>query len=281
MHRILRLATYTPILNPIETIFIRCRLVKLQIIKLKLRIIKFKLFWYKYWRQFNRRISDILGVPKSTVFDVVRKYINSGTIYRKSGSGRPTLLNTNEIKILVELSEANSEKSAKDLALEMKTITQKVISPRTITRNLNKNGLFGRVAKKKPLLSKKNILKRYEISKIFVGMCDEGWRSVIFSDECTFEVYYARKRKIIYRKRGNEFKNSNYHPTDGKVYIRRNGLKLRFLCIEEAELKLLMIEVLVVSSKNSPSIILIILEIVDLVDLRRYVEVNDSNSCTY
>ncbi|XP_029656187.1 uncharacterized protein LOC115230102 [Octopus sinensis] len=90
-----------------------------------------------------RAISLKVGVHEATVSNFIQRYKKNGTIHRKPGSGRPKILDKNDLKELIKYSEENPTKTSKEISSEMTKLTNKAISSRTVIRNLNENGIFG------------------------------------------------------------------------------------------------------------------------------------------
>jgi len=73
------------------------------------------------------------------------------------------------------------------------------VSTQTIRRRLNEFGLYGRIAKKKPLLSIKNVKKRLQFAREHIQKGPNFWNMIVWSDESKFNVFGS----------------------DGKPYVRR------------------------------------------------------------
>ena len=66
---------------------------------------------------FNERyIVKETGIPKTTVHNTITKYRNNGTIMRIKGSGRPKLLNNEDIRYLENLIHENPRISSKKMS---------------------------------------------------------------------------------------------------------------------------------------------------------------------
>lgn len=89
----------------------------------------------------------------------------------------------------------------------------KVISSTTIARFFKEKGIYTFHAAKKPLLSKKNILKRKILAEKFLGYGKEEVSSIIFSDECKFNLYSSDGMSYVHRKRGERLDASNIKKT--------------------------------------------------------------------
>lgn len=77
------------------------------------------------------------------------------------------------------------------------------ISAQTVRRLLQDNSLNGRIARRKPNVSKKNFKRRLAFAKQHLHKASNFWNLVVWSDESKFNVF------------GN----------DGKPYVRRRPLK--------------------------------------------------------
>ena len=84
------------------------------------------------------------------------------------------------------------------------------VHAKTVGRNLKKNGLNCRVARRKPLLRDVNISKRLNYAEKYQNIHQTDatfWESVIFTDECKFNTFgsdghacVAGKKCSSYRK---------------------------------------------------------------------------------
>ena len=82
------------------------------------------------------------------------------------------------------------------------------VSVDTVKRELRKNGLFGRVALKKPSINKVQKKKRMKYALCHRAWNDTDWRKIIFSDESRLEVL-SKSRKYVLRPKGNS-QRKNY-----------------------------------------------------------------------
>ncbi len=81
-------------------------------------------------------------------------------------------------------------------------MTDMKVSRQTIGREY---GIYARIAISKPLLSKKNMIAKFELSEKILGILRMKWKNVIFSDESSFELFLTRKREIIYREKNSAY----------------------------------------------------------------------------
>lgn len=87
------------------------------------------------------------------------------------------------------------------------------VSHSTIKLWLNKNSIYAFSPIKKPLLSKRNIAKRKAVSEEFMFLSDEEIKSIIFSDESKFNLFYSDGKVSVWRKAGEGLKPKNLIPT--------------------------------------------------------------------
>ena len=94
---------------------------------------------------------------------------------------------------------------------ELQLTIQKQISTETVRRVLRSKGYNGRIARKKPYISQKNVKLRLAFAKEHVGKPKSFWNEVIFSDESKKNVFGSDGRQIVWRKKNVEF------TTDGQI----------------------------------------------------------------
>lgn len=108
-------------------------------------------------------------------------------------------------RMIHRISEADRHKTAVDVHKEIMPQLNSPISTRTVQRRLNEFGLNGRVARKKPRLSKKNIKDRLAFAKEHVKWTREQWSKVLFTDESKFNRFGSDGNSYVRRRIGEEF----------------------------------------------------------------------------
>lgn len=155
---------------------------------------KFDILRYSKEGMTVRKISEITGIPKSTVQYVIKKKADRGTVMRVAGSGRKKSLEEEEIMILKEISLSTPTKSAKSLVQDVKEQMQKDVSYKTVQRGLKSVGLVSAVPRKLPLLSKNNISNRMIKGTQWSSWTLKQWDKVIFSDETKINLFSSDGR---------------------------------------------------------------------------------------
>lgn len=83
------------------------------------------------------------------------------------------------------------------------------VSVRTVQRRLTEVGLNGRVAAKKPFVSKKNMKKRMDFARRHLEWTIKDWEKVLFSDESKFNLINSDGVRYV-RRPINERYNPSY-----------------------------------------------------------------------
>ena len=92
-----------------------------------------------------------------------------------------------------------------EITKEWKKISGIDVSSKTTLRRLNEMGYHSRTAKKKPLLTNKQKLKRLAWAKKHQSWTIEQWREVIWTDESRFCISFGDKGPKVWRQKGEEF----------------------------------------------------------------------------
>ncbi|GFV61024.1 transposable element Tc1 transposase [Trichonephila clavipes] len=121
--------------------------------------------------------------------------------------------------------------SAPKIASSTSNALGRSVSAETVRRVLRKAGYNGRVARKKPLIGKRNRVKRLKFTKEHILKPQQFWNEVIFSDESKFNIFGSDGRRMVWRK-----PNTSHHPKHtiptvkhggGSVMKYKNGIRRR------------------------------------------------------
>ena len=86
-------------------------------------------------------------------------------------------------------------------------------SAEIIKRVLQKNGLHGRIPRKKPFVSKKNKQIRLQFAHSYAGKDFSYWKNVLFTDESKFNLFGSDSRVNVRRKPNQEINPKHLRPT--------------------------------------------------------------------
>lgn len=189
------------------------------------------------WSQ--RNISKELNVSRGSVEHVIRKLKSNCQLENAPKTGRPRKLTKRKERNVIMASRRNRFLTAKQLRKDCEI--SEIVSVDTVKRILRRDGLFGRIAVKKPFLSKKNKLKRLAWCKEKSKWTVHEWKRVVYSDECRIDLY-PKCRKYVRRKANERFQSHVINPTrkfspSVMVWgaIRADGERLIHLCNQNVD----------------------------------------------
>jgi len=152
----------------------------------------------------QRKVGRELNISQSTVNRIWIRYRKTGTTDNKPRSGRPKKTTERERRVFCRLSMNNPFSSPRQLINEVNFANN--ISLRSARRILCSQGIFGRIAARKPRLNKIQIRKRISFCKAYRKMSTYEWSKIMFTDEMRLELYGTR-RAFVRRKIGTRFHN--------------------------------------------------------------------------
>ncbi|KAG2459777.1 TCB1 transposase, partial [Polypterus senegalus] len=159
-------------------------------------------------REGYRKISAALMVPMSTVASIIRKWKKFETTRglmpsKLSDRGRRALVREVIKNSMVTLSE-----------LQRSSVERGEPSRRTtISAAIHQSGLYGRVARQKPLLSKRHMTACLEFAKRHLKDSQTMRNKILWSDETKIELFGVNARRHVWRKPGTAHHQANTIPT--------------------------------------------------------------------
>ncbi|KAG2455796.1 TCB1 transposase, partial [Polypterus senegalus] len=159
-----------------------------------------------------RKISSALKVPMSTVASIICKWKKFKTTRTLPRAGWPSKLNDQGRRALVREVTKNPMVTLSDL--QRSSVERGEPSRRTTTSAaIHQSGLYGRVARRKPLLSKSHMVARLEFAKRHLK---DSWtmrNKILWSDETKIELFGVNARRHVWRKPGTAYHQANTIPT--------------------------------------------------------------------
>ncbi len=136
---------------------------------------------------------------------IILKWKMFGTTRTLPRAGRPAKLSYRGRRALVREVQKNPKITVAEL---QRCIREMIESCRksTITAALHQSGLYGRVARRKPLLSARNMKAPMEDSKMVTN-------KILWSDETKIELFGLNSKRYVWRKPGTAHHLSNTVPT--------------------------------------------------------------------
>ena len=131
----------------------------------------------------QRQIAKILNVSRGGVQQTLRWFNNIGSVALKKRLGRPSKLSNRDLSSLTVASKRNRRSCSRELTAEMVQNCSMSVSAQTVRRVLNKYGLRGCVAIKKPFINQKTKLLRVQFAKAHKTWSEDKWMTVLWTDE--------------------------------------------------------------------------------------------------
>ncbi len=151
--------------------------------------------------QGYKKNSAALKVPKSTVASIILKWKTFGTTRTLPRAGRPAKLSYRGRRALVREVKKNPKITVAELQRCIREMGESCRKS-TITAALHQSGLYGRVARRKPLLSARHMKARMEDSKMVTN-------KILWSDETKIELFGLNSKRYVWRKPGTAHHLSN------------------------------------------------------------------------
>uniref|UniRef100_A0A8C4RNL8 Transposase n=1 Tax=Erpetoichthys calabaricus TaxID=27687 RepID=A0A8C4RNL8_ERPCA len=147
-----------------------------------------------------RKMSAALKVPMSTVASIIRKWKKFETTRTLPRTGRPSKLSHRGRRALVRDVTKNPMVSLSEL--QRSSVEREPSRRTTIFSAIHQSGLYGRVARRKPLLSKRHMAARLEFAKRHLKDSQSMRKKILWSDETKIELFGMNARSHVWRKPG-------------------------------------------------------------------------------
>lgn len=169
--------------------------------------------WNRATGKSGNEISELFNLPRSTVYDIIKRFETEDRIESRKQDGRPEKLTELEKRFLRREIEKNPKLSAPKLATALLERTGKKVTAQTVRNMLRSMGFNSRTARLKPILSTVNQKKRLEFAREYRMKDEAFWKNVIFTDESKYNVFCSDGKVRVWRKPNTEFEKRNTKPT--------------------------------------------------------------------
>ncbi|CAM4730116.1 unnamed protein product [Leuciscus chuanchicus] len=140
-------------------------------------------------------------VHKSTVASIILKWKTFGTTRTLPRAGRPAKLSYRGRRALVREVKKNPKITVAELQRCSREMGESC-SKSTITAAIHQSGLYGRVARRKPLLSARHMKAHLKDPKMVIN-------KILWSDETKIELFGLNSKRYVWRKPGTAHHLSN------------------------------------------------------------------------
>ena len=174
---------------------------------------KHKILAYYEIKYSGSEISKLLGIAISTVNRIIAKFKKNKTVQRCKGSGRPKILAEEDKRFILNEIDKNPKISLRKVAKKLSLSNEKIVSINTIRSALHNNGIECHSPIKKPFLRPIHIEKRFDICGRILKMPERIAKTIIFSDESKFNLFYSDGQQYVWRNKNSGLENKNLSKT--------------------------------------------------------------------
>ncbi|KAK3570382.1 hypothetical protein QTP86_019252 [Hemibagrus guttatus] len=162
-------------------------------------------------------IGKQLGVKKSTVGAIIRKWKTYKTTDNLPRSGAPRKISPRGVKMITRTVSKNPRTTRGDLVNDLQRDGTKVAKA-TISNTLHRQGLKSCSARRVPLLKPVHVRARLKFAREHLDDPEEDWENVIWSDETKIELFGKNSTCRVWRR-----KNAELHPKNTIPTVKHGG----------------------------------------------------------
>ncbi len=162
-------------------------------------------------------IGKQLGVKKSTVGAIIRKWKTYKTTDNLPRSGAPRKISPRGVKMITRTVSKNPRTTRGDLVNDLQRAGTKVTKA-TISNTLRRQGLKSCSARRVPLLKPVHVQARLKFARENLDDPEEDWENVIWSDETKIELFGKNSTCRVWRR-----KNAELHPKNTIPTVKHGG----------------------------------------------------------
>ncbi|KAK3505609.1 hypothetical protein QTP70_021308, partial [Hemibagrus guttatus] len=162
-------------------------------------------------------IGKQLGVKKSTVGAIIRKWKTYKTTDNLPRSGAPHKISPRGVKMITRTVSKNPRTTRGDLVNDLQRAGTKVTKA-TISNTLCRQGLKSCSARRVPLLKPVHVWACLKFAREHLDDPEEDWENVIWSDETKIELFGKNSTCRVWRR-----KNAELHPKNTIPTVKHGG----------------------------------------------------------
>ncbi|KAK3519520.1 hypothetical protein QTP70_033504 [Hemibagrus guttatus] len=162
-------------------------------------------------------IGKQLGVKKSTVGAIIRKWKTYKTTDNFPRSGAPRKISPHGVKMITRTVSKNPRTTRGDLVNDLQRAGTKVTKA-TISNTLRRQGLKSCSARRVPLLKPVHVRASLKFAREHLDDPEEDWENVIWSDETKIELFGKNSTCRVWRR-----KNAELHPKNTIPTVKHGG----------------------------------------------------------
>ena len=141
----------------------------------------------------------------------------------RRGRGPRRMTTPREDRLVRRKALSDRKISARALCTELHYGIGLELSPSTVHNRIHEIGLFGRVALKKPMLSRVNRIKRIHWAREMLDRPPSFWETIVWTDESKFELIKSNRRQYVWRRPHEKLKRvcltTTVHSGGGSIMV--------------------------------------------------------------
>lgn len=152
----------------------------------------------------NSEIARKLGCSRKKIINAINLFNETHTFGNKIRKTRERKTTSREDAAIVRIAKQDPFTGAPKIKAQIEKNLKLKLSVSTIKSRLRENNLFGRIARHKPLVSKRNRNRRLTFAKEHVNKGLKFWKNVLWSDESKFNRFGSDGKQYVRRPRNQE-----------------------------------------------------------------------------
>ena len=145
-----------------------------------------------------------MGCSRKKVINAINLFNDTGSLSNKKRKSRERKTTPREDATIARIAKLNPFVGAPKIKEQIAQNLKLDLSVSTVKSRLRENKLFGRVARKKPLVSKRNLVSRLKFAKQHVHKDLSFWQNVLWTDESKFNRFVSDGKQYVRRPQNQE-----------------------------------------------------------------------------
>lgn len=160
---------------------------------------------YKNEGHSNSDIARKLECSRKKVINAIKHCEEMGSVQNKVRKDRTRKTTSRTDSTIVRLSKLDPFLTAPKIKVKIEQELNVNVSVSTIKNRLREKKLFGRIARQKPLVSKRNLSRRLEFARNHVDKDPKWWQNIMWTDESKFNRFGSDGKQYVRRGINQEF----------------------------------------------------------------------------
>ena len=152
-------------------------------------------------------------LPHSTIQYIIKRYKKTKCILNVKGRGRKRKTTATIDRFMPRKIKVDRRKSALSVKVELENEFGVIIHANIVRNRMHEIGLYGRVARKKPLVNKVSRTKRIQYAKTMMEKPFGYWKDVLWSDESKFNRFGSVDKAMVWMSTNKELSPQCTVPT--------------------------------------------------------------------